>query len=88
MKLARHIVRRGKKRNSYSIFIGKRQGKRPLGRPRSRWEDNIRMDLREITWEGVDWMHLAQDRDQWWSLVNTLMNLWVPSKAGISSLAE
>jgi hypothetical protein len=51
---------------------------RPFGRPRSRWEDNTEMDLREIGWEGVNWIHLAQDRDQWWALVNTVMNLWVP----------
>jgi hypothetical protein len=50
-------------------------------RPRRRWEDNIRMDLREIGWEGVDWIHLAQDRDQWWALVNTVMNFGVPEKA-------
>jgi hypothetical protein len=51
---------------------------RPLGRPRRRWEDNIKVYLREIGWEGVDWMHLAQDRDQWCAVVNTVMNLWVP----------
>jgi hypothetical protein len=55
--------------------MGKREGKRPLGRPRRRWEDNIRMDLREIRWGGMDWIDLAQDRDQWKVLVNTLMNL-------------
>jgi len=49
--------------------------KKPLGRPRSRWEDNIKMDLEEVGWEGVDWIHLAQDRDQWRDLVNTVMNL-------------
>jgi hypothetical protein len=54
--------------------------KRPLGRPRRRWEDNIRMDLKEI-WEGVDWLHLAQDLEQWRALVNTVMNLRVPLKA-------
>jgi hypothetical protein len=48
------------------------------GRPKRRWDDNIRMDLREIGWEGVDWIHLAQDRDQWWTLVNTVMNLRIP----------
>jgi hypothetical protein len=59
-------------------LAGKPEGKRPLGRPRGRWEDNIRMDLREILWEGVDWIHLVQDRDQWRALVNTVMNLRVP----------
>jgi hypothetical protein len=51
---------------------------RPLGRPRHRWEDNLIMDLREIGWGGTDWIDLAQDRDQWQALVNTVMNLWVP----------
>jgi hypothetical protein len=52
--------------------------KRPLRRYRHSWEDNIKIDLRKIGWEGVDWIHLAQNRDQWWALVNTVMNLWVP----------
>jgi hypothetical protein len=60
------------------ILIGKPEGKRPLGRPRLRWEDNIRMELREIGWEGVDWLHLHQDRDQWWAVKNFVMNLRVP----------
>jgi hypothetical protein len=68
----------GEKRNAHRIFVGKPQGKRPLGRPRRRWEDNIRMDLREIEWGGMDWIELAQDRDQWRALVHTAMNLWVP----------
>jgi hypothetical protein len=58
--------------------VGKPEGKRPLGRPRSRWVDNIKMDLIEIGWDGVDWIDLAQDRDQWRDLVNMIMNLWVP----------
>jgi hypothetical protein len=65
-------------RNAYRILVGKPEGKRPLGRPRLRWEDNIRMDLREIGWGGMDWIDLAQDRDQWRALVNTVMNLRVP----------
>jgi hypothetical protein len=64
-------------RNMYKILVGKPEGKRPLGRPRCRWEDGIRMDLREIGWGSVDWIQLAQDRDWWWALVNTVMNLWV-----------
>jgi hypothetical protein len=60
------------------FFFGKPERKRPLGRPRCRWEDNIRMDLREIRWEGVDWMRLAQDKDQWQALMNIIMNLHVP----------
>jgi hypothetical protein len=68
----------GEKRNAYRILVGKPEGKRPLGRPRRRWEDNIRMDLREMGWGGMDWIDLAQDRDQWRALVNTVMNLRVP----------
>jgi hypothetical protein len=65
-------------KNSYRILVGKPEGKRPLGRPRRRWEDNVRMDLREIGWGGVDWIDLAQDTDQWRALVNTVINLRVP----------
>jgi hypothetical protein len=54
----------GEMRNTYIILVGKHEGKRPLGRPRHRWDDNIRRDLRKIVWKFVDWMHLAQDRDQ------------------------
>jgi hypothetical protein len=60
------------------ILVGKPEGKRPLGRSRSRWEDNLRMDLREIGWGGMYWIDLAQDRDQWRALVSTVMNLRVP----------
>jgi hypothetical protein len=67
----------GEKRNAYRIIVGKPEGKRPLGRPRIRWEDNIRMDLRERKWRGMDWIDLAQDRDQWRALVNTVINLLV-----------
>jgi hypothetical protein len=62
----------GEKRNAYRISVGKPEGKRRLG-----WEDNIRMDLREIGWGGMDWIDLAEDRDQWRALVNTVMNLRV-----------
>jgi hypothetical protein len=68
----------GEKRNAYRILVGKPGGKGPLGRPRRRWVDSINMDLREIGWDGVDWIHLAQDRDQSRALVNTVMNLRVP----------
>jgi hypothetical protein len=71
----------GKMGNANKISIVNPKGKTPLGRPRRRWEDNIRMDLRETGWEGVDWMGLAQDREQWRDLVNTVMNLRVPLKA-------
>jgi hypothetical protein len=64
-------------RNVYKVLMGKPEGKRPLGRPRRRWEDGIRMDLREIGLRSVDWIQLAQDRDRWWALVNTVMNLRV-----------
>jgi hypothetical protein len=63
--------------NVYRVLMGKPEGKRPLGRPRRRWEEGIRMDLRETGWGSVDWIHLAQDRDQWRALVNTVMNLRV-----------
>jgi hypothetical protein len=62
--------------------MGKPEGKRPIGRPRRRWVDNIKMDLREIEWDGMDWVDLAQDRDHWRALVNTVMNLRVPYNAG------
>jgi hypothetical protein len=68
----------GEKRNAYRIFVGKPDGKRPLGRPRCRWVDNIKMDLTKIGWGEMDWIDLAQDRDQWRDLVNTVMNLRVP----------
>jgi hypothetical protein len=68
----------GEKRNAYRILVGKPERKKPLERPRRRWEDDIRMDLREIGWGGMDWIDVAQDRDQWRALVNTAMNLRVP----------
>jgi hypothetical protein len=68
----------GEKRNAYRIWVGKPEGRRPLGRPRRRWVDNIKMDLSEIGWDGVDWVDLAQDRDHWRALVNTVMKLRVP----------
>jgi hypothetical protein len=64
-------------RNVYRILVGKPEGKRPLRRPRSRWVDNIKMDLKEIGWDGMDRIALAQDRDRWRALVNTVMNLRV-----------
>jgi hypothetical protein len=68
----------GEKRNAYRILVGKPEGKRPLERPRHRWVDNIKMDLRETEWDGVDWIDRAQDREQWRALVNTILNLRVP----------
>jgi hypothetical protein len=68
----------GEKRNAYRILMGKPEGKRPLGKPRHSWVDNIKMALRMIGWDGVDWMYMAQDRDQWRALVNTDLKLRVP----------
>jgi hypothetical protein len=68
----------GGKRNAYNILAGKPEVTRTLGRPRRKWKGNIGMDLREIEWEGVEWMHLAQNRDEWRALVNTVINLRVP----------
>jgi hypothetical protein len=68
----------GAMRNTYKILVTRPEGERSHGRPRHRWEDNIRMDLRAIGWEGVDWIHMAQDRDQWQAVVNTVMNVLIP----------
>jgi 3-oxoacyl-ACP reductase-like protein len=68
----------GVERGMYIVLVGKSEGKRPLGRPRHRWEDNVWMDLQEVGCEGMDWIGLGQDRDRWWALVNAVMNLWVP----------
>jgi hypothetical protein len=68
----------GGKRNAYRLLVGNLEGKRPLGRPRRRWVDNIKMDLIEIGWDGMDWIDLAQNRYQWRALVNTVMHLRVP----------
>jgi hypothetical protein len=65
-------------RGAFRVLVGKPEGSRPLRRPRSRWEDNIKMDLREVGCGGADWVDLAQDRDRWRALVNTVMNLRVP----------
>jgi hypothetical protein len=67
----------GEGRNVHRVLVGKSEGKRQLVKPRRRWEDGIKMDLREIGWGGVEWIHLAQDRDCWWAVVNKMMDLWV-----------
>jgi hypothetical protein len=72
------VARIGENRNACRILVGKPEGKKPLGRSRRRWDDNIKMDLREIGWGGMDWIDLAEDRDQWRALVNTAMNLRGP----------
>jgi hypothetical protein len=68
----------GEVRGAYNILVGRPEGRRPVGRPRRRWEDNIKMDLREIRFGYVDWIDLAQDRDRWRALVNMVMNLRIP----------
>jgi hypothetical protein len=72
------LARMGERRGAYRTLVGKPEGRRPLGRSRRRWEDNIKMDLREVGWGGMDWINLAQDRDRWRALVNEIMNLRVP----------
>jgi hypothetical protein len=76
--MSRACSTNGEKRNSYRILVRKPDGKRPLGRPRRRWVNRIKMDLRERGWDGTDRIDLAQDREQWKALVNTIMNLRVP----------
>jgi hypothetical protein len=78
MRWAGHVARMGEKRNSYRLLMGKPEEKRPLGRPRRRWVDNIRMDLGEVGWGDMDWIGLAQDRNRWRDLVNLVLNLWFP----------
>ena len=78
MRWAGHVVRMGEESGSYRVLVGKPEGKRPLGRLRRRWVDNIRMDLQEVGCGHVDWIGLSQDRDGWRKLVNAVMNLRVP----------
>jgi hypothetical protein len=78
MRWAGHVARMGEKRNVYRLMVGKPEGKRPLGRPRCRWIDNIKMVILEIGLNVVDWIGLAQDRYRWRALVNSVMNLRVP----------
>jgi hypothetical protein len=77
MRWAGHVARMGERRGAYRILGGRAEGRRPLGRRRHRWEDKIKMDLREMGW-GMDWIELAQDKDRWLALVNAVMNLRVP----------
>jgi hypothetical protein len=78
MRWAGHVARMGERRGAYRALVGKSEGRRPLVRPRRRWEDNIKMDLREVGWGGADWVDLAPDRDKWRALVYTVMNFRVP----------
>ena len=78
MRWTGHVARIGERRGVYRVLVGKSDGKRRLGRPWRRWEDNIRTDLQEVECGGVDWIELAQDRHRWWKLVNVVMNCRVP----------
>ena len=78
LRWAGHVARMGESRKAYRVLVGRPGGKRPLGRPRRRWEDNIKMDLREVGYDGGDWINLAQDRDRWRAYVRAAMNLRVP----------
>jgi transcription termination factor 2 len=78
MRWAGHVAGMGEGRDVYRVLVGRPEGKRPLGRPRRRWKDNIKMDLRETGIDGVNWIQLAKDRVQWRACVNTVINLRVP----------
>jgi hypothetical protein len=78
MRLAEHVVRKGENRNACKLLVGKPEGTRPLGRQRHRGVDNIKMHLKEIGWDGIDWIFLAGDGEEWRAVVNAVMNLWFP----------
>ena len=78
LDISTHVVRMGEDRGMHRVLVGKPEGKRPLGRPRRRWEDNIKMDLQEVGGAREDWMELAQDRDRWRALVGTVRDFRVP----------
>ena len=84
MRWPGHVARMGEGRGVHRVLVGKPEGKRPLGRPRRRWEDNIKIDLLEVGGGCWDWMELAQDRESWRALVSTVMNLRVPKMRGMS----
>jgi hypothetical protein len=75
MRWAGHVARMGEEKKVYKVLVGKPEGRRPLGRPRRRWEDGVRMDLRKIVLGSVDWIRLSQDRDRWRAVVSAVMNL-------------
>jgi transcription termination factor 2 len=78
MRWAGHVAHMGEGRGAYRVLVGRSEGRRPLGRPRRRWKNNIKMDLQEVGWGGMDWINMAQDRDKWRALVSVVMNLRVP----------
>ena len=78
MRWAGHVACMGERRGIYRVLVGKPEVNRPLGRPKHRWEDNIKMDLQEVGCGGLNWINLAEDRDRWQALVNAVMNFWVP----------
>ena len=78
MRWVGHEARMGQRRGVYRVLVGKPEGTRPLGRPRRKWADNIKIDLQEVGCGSLDWIELAQDRDRWWTLVKSVMNLRVP----------
>jgi len=78
MRWSGHVARMRERRGVCRVLVGKPEGRRPLGRPRRRWEDNIKMDLQELGCKGMDWIELAEDRDRWRALVNVVINLRVP----------
>ena len=82
MRWVGHVARLAERRVLYSVLVGNPEGKRPLGRPRRRWQDNTKIDLQELGCGGMDWIELAQDRDRWRALVNAVMNLRVSKNAG------
>ena len=78
MRWAGHVARMGEWRGIYRVLVGKPEGKRPMARPRRRWEDNINMDIQEVGCGGMDWIELAEGRDRWRTVVNSVMNFRVP----------
>jgi hypothetical protein len=78
MRWAGHVACMGEGRGAYRILVGRPEGRRPLGRPRRRWEDNIKMDLKDVGWGGMDWIDMAEDKDRWRALVNVVMNFQGP----------
>jgi hypothetical protein len=78
MRWAGHVARMEERRGVYRVLVGRSEGKRPLERPRCRWEDIIKLDIREIGIDKANWIHLTQDRLQWWVFVKTVMNLRIP----------